>query len=211
VDLPGHGSNSAVRADLWETADFVADTYGPADYLGYSLGGRVLLHLAIARPEVADRVVLVGASGGIDDADERTQRVLADAVLADELDRIAVTGTGFEDFLRRWLGGPLFEGLTDESSCLEQRLMNDPVGLASSLRLSGTGTQEPLWDRLDTITSPVLVLAGARDERFTQVGKRIAGEIGANASFEIVPGANHACHLDKPAETAAIVDRFLSS
>jgi pimeloyl-ACP methyl ester carboxylesterase len=170
----------------------------------------VLLHLAIARPEVVGRAVLIGATAGIEEAAERAQRARADAVLADELETIAIRQTGFEDFLRRWLAGPLFRGLTDGSSCIEERLSNSPAGLASSLRLCGTGMQVPLWNRLGEINAPVLVLAGARDERFTEIGKRIASSVGASANFENLRDANHACHLEQPFETAAIVDRFLS-
>jgi 2-succinyl-6-hydroxy-2,4-cyclohexadiene-1-carboxylate synthase len=215
VDLPGHGTNSAVRADLWQSAEIVADSYGPADYLGYSLGGRLLLHLAIARPEVVERAVLIGATAGIEDASERAERVRSDATLARELDEIGAAGAiaeraGLEEFLRRWLNGPLFKGLTDASSCLAERLSNDPAGLASSLRLCGTGMQEPLWEHLNRITAQTLLVAGGRDERFTRIAERIASFIGENATFGTVRDAFHACHLEKPYETAAIVDRFLS-
>ena len=47
-----------------------------------------------------------------------------------------------------------------------ERLRNSASGLAASLRLSGTGTQEPSWDRLPLLRSPVLALAGADDIRF---------------------------------------------
>jgi 2-succinyl-6-hydroxy-2,4-cyclohexadiene-1-carboxylate synthase len=215
VDLPGHGTNSAVRADLWQSAEILADSYGPADYLGYSLGGRLLLHLAIARPEVVERAVLIGATAGIEDPSERAERVRADATLARELDEIGAAGpigerAGLEEFLRRWLSGPLFKGLTDATSCLEERLTNAPTGLASSLRLCGTGMQEPLWEHLSRIPAPTLLVAGERDERFTRIAGQIARCVGANATIETVRDAFHACHLEKPYETAAIVARFLS-
>jgi 2-succinyl-6-hydroxy-2,4-cyclohexadiene-1-carboxylate synthase len=210
ADLPGHGDSAGVRANLWSTAELVAESFGRASYVGYSLGGRVLLHLAIARPEVIRSVVLIGATGGIEDAGERAMRVESDEALARQLDAAEGDRSAFERFMHEWLAGPLFAGLTAESACVDARLRNDPRGLASSLRLCGTGAQEPLWDRLAEITAPVLVLAGERDERFAALGRRLAGSIGANASFEIVSGAHHACHLEKPSETAEIVEAFLS-
>jgi 2-succinyl-6-hydroxy-2,4-cyclohexadiene-1-carboxylate synthase len=208
VDLPGHGKWSAVRADLSESADLIADDCGAGDYLGYSLGGRVLLHLAMARPDAVARAVLIGASPGIDDPVQRTARVESDEVLARQLDGADRVELG--QFLRRWLSGPLFSGLTPETSFVEARLDNDPAGLASSLRLCGTGVQEPLRERLGSIGMPVLVLAGELDEKFTAIGRDLADRIGDNATFRTVRRAHHACHLEEPEETATIVGEFLA-
>jgi len=71
VDLPGHGASGNVRADLRRAADLLAATAGQATYVGYSLGGRVCLHLAIMYPHIVERLVLLGATPGIDDDDER--------------------------------------------------------------------------------------------------------------------------------------------
>jgi 2-succinyl-6-hydroxy-2,4-cyclohexadiene-1-carboxylate synthase len=206
-DLPGHGARSDVRADLWESADLVADSCGPADYVGYSLGGRLLLHLALARTEVVGRAVLIGASPGIDDPLERAARIESDELIAKELE--AADPAAFESFLRRWLSDPLFAGLTDETSFVGARLGNDPVGLASSLRLCGTGAQQPLSDRLGSIQVPVLVLAGELDEKFRVIGEQVVAAIGENAAFRTVPRAHHACHLEQPEETALLVRDFL--
>jgi 2-succinyl-6-hydroxy-2,4-cyclohexadiene-1-carboxylate synthase len=210
VDLPGHGRSSALRAGLFDAAQMVADTCGPADYVGYSLGGRILLHLAVSRPEIVRRAVLIGATAGIDTEEERYARVRADEILARQLDDDGDDKTALSDFLRRWLAGPLFAQLSEEAACFTQRLRNDAAGLASSLRLCGTGVQEPLWSRLHEIAVPVLVLAGENDERFSTLARRIAASIGQDATVAVVPGAGHACHLEKPADTAEIIERFWS-
>ena len=210
VDLPGHGRSSALRAGLFDAAQMVADTCGPADYVGYSLGGRILLHLAVSRPETVRRAVLIGATAGIDTEEERSARVRADEMLARQLDDARDDKTALADFLRRWLAGPLFAQLSEEAACFTQRLRNDAAGLASSLRLCGTGVQEPLWSRLQEIAVPVLVLAGEDDERFSTLARRMAASIGKNATVAVVPGAGHACHLEKPAATAEIIERFWS-
>src|SRR5947208_1387955 len=70
LDLPGHGSAGAVVADLATTADLVAGAIGgdgPAALVGYSLGGRVALHVALAHPEALSHLVLISATAGIDD------------------------------------------------------------------------------------------------------------------------------------------------
>jgi 2-succinyl-6-hydroxy-2,4-cyclohexadiene-1-carboxylate synthase len=209
VDLPGHGDSSDVRANLWETAELVAETCGPADYLGYSLGGRVLLHVALARPEVVKRAVFIGATAGIEDGGARVERVETDEALARRLDEAVGDPAALEAFLRRWLAGPLFSGLSDVAAHLDERLRNDPSGLASSLRLCGTGKQDDHWGRVANIASPALVVAGENDKRFTAIGQRLAFCIGSNASFAAVPGSGHACQLEEPTKTAEIVRDFL--
>ena len=211
VDLPGHGGSSRVHADLWKTAALVSESCGPADFIGYSLGGRVLLHLALARPDVVRRAVFIGATAGIEDQEERVARVAADELIASDLDEVARDDGSLYGFLSSWLSGPLFDGLNDESACMSARMENTAAGLASSLRLCGTGRQEPLWERVCELDMPVLVLAGDRDERFKVLGRRLAEAMGANAGFAVVAGSNHACQLERPAETRRIICDFFSS
>ena len=91
----------------------------------------------------------------------------------------------------------------------EERLANTAAGLASSLRLAGTGTQEPLWDRLAAIDVPVLVLAGVDDAKFSAIAGRLARSIGPNATVALVPRAGHTAQLENPADTASIIRRWL--
>ncbi|HUF33332.1 MAG TPA: alpha/beta fold hydrolase [Acidimicrobiales bacterium] len=204
VDAPGHGGSSAVRADLAAGAELVVATVGRAAYLGYSMGGRLALHAALAAPEQVVALVLVGATGGLDDPGERAARVAQDEQLARRLE-----DEGLEAFLDHWLSLPLFAGLDPEAGGLDARLGNTVDGLASSLRLAGTGSQEPLWDRLDGLTMPVLVIAGERDPKFRALGERLVDCIGANASLAIVPGAGHAAHLERPDDFLGIVRPWL--
>jgi 2-succinyl-6-hydroxy-2,4-cyclohexadiene-1-carboxylate synthase len=194
VDLPGHGWSGAVHTDLWGTATLLADVpHGvPATWVGYSLGARCSLHVALAHPHVVDRLVLVGATAGIESAAERATRIERDESLAERVEQV-----GVEAFLDEWLAQPLFAGLTDETDGRSARLANTPEGLAASLRLCGTGTQEPLWERLGEIEKPVLLVAGERDERFVAHARRMAGLL-PDAAVAIVPGAGHAAHLEQP-------------
>ena len=203
VDAPGHGESGHDDADLRRSAALIGDVGGAAVYVGYSMGGRTLLHLALDDPGRVEALVLIGATAGIDDEEERAQRRVADDRLADRL-----LSVGLDRFLDAWLTGPLFASLDDVAASWAERLLNRPEGLASSLRSIGTGTQEPLWGRLAELSMPVLVLAGADDPKFTALGRRLASAIGDNARFRIVPGG-HAVHLESPAETAAVIRSFL--
>ena len=58
LDLPGHGSADAIRANLDETADLIANVLPdePVALGGYSLGGRVALHVAHRHRTRVERV-----------------------------------------------------------------------------------------------------------------------------------------------------------
>jgi len=204
-DLPGHGGSGAVRAPMGEAAGLLADAGGSAAYLGYSLGGRVCVRLAVERPELVRALVLIGASPGLEDERDRAERRAADERLAADLER-----DGVAPFLDRWLAGPLFATLPPTAAQYEERLANSADGLAAALRLLGTGTQPPLWDRLAALPMPVLLLAGALDKKFSALATRMAAAIGPNARVELIGGAGHAAHLERPAEVAALVAQFLA-
>ena len=208
VDLPGHGGSAEVRADLWETAGLVEAAVGgalgsaPFAVVGYSLGGRVALHLALAHPERVSRAVVVGATGGIDDAGARAQRRARDEATA-----AALEASGDVDlFLRQWLSSPMFAGLVAPG--IDERRRNTPIGLASSLRLAGTGSQEPLWEKLATVAVPLLALAGADDPRFVSAARRLAATV-PTGTWSMVPGAGHAAHLHQPGVVARLVGSFV--
>jgi 2-succinyl-6-hydroxy-2,4-cyclohexadiene-1-carboxylate synthase len=192
LDAPGHG-DSPGATDLWHTADLIAATAGRGTYLGYSMGARMALHVALAHPEVMDRLVLVSGTAGLDSEEDRAARRAADGQLADHLEEV-----GVERFLAEWLAGPLFAGLPRSEWDLAERQRNTAARLATSLRLAGTGTQDPLWDRLGDIGVPVLVVAGADDTKFSRSAERMARGIGRRARLEVVAGAGHTVHRERP-------------
>jgi 2-succinyl-6-hydroxy-2,4-cyclohexadiene-1-carboxylate synthase len=206
VDLPGHGGSAAPEAGFAEAAAALGETGGAASYVGYSLGGRLCLRLALDRPDLVRALVLISASPGLDDPAERAARKASDDALAAELERV-----GLERFLDRWLAQPLFATLPPERAGRAERLANTTQGLAASLRLHGTGAQEPLWDRLAALRPPVLLLAGAGDAKFAALAERMAAAVGLPATVALVPDAGHAVHLERPDEVAALVRAFLAT
>lgn len=188
--------------DLWAVAAGLGDTGGEATYVGYSMGGRVALHLALARPGVVRALVLLGATGGIDDLAERAERLQADEALARSIE-----ADGADAFLERWLAQPMFARVPPEPAHARCR---DAGALAASLRSLGTGTQEPLWDRLGAVGCPVLVLAGERDHKFRGLGERLAATL-PDADLATVPGAGHAAHLERPHAFLEVLRPWLAS
>jgi 2-succinyl-6-hydroxy-2,4-cyclohexadiene-1-carboxylate synthase len=213
VDLPGHGDSGSVRADLPATAGLVAEAVRahvadePCALLGYSLGARVALHVGIGADLPLSHAVFIGVTAGIEDPAERARRRRSDEDLADELD----ASGDVEGFVDAWLRGPLFERLEVEGAAQRsERLRNSAAGLASSLRLCGTGTQEPQWDRLAAFPCPVLALAGSDDIRFASHALRVARLV-PHGVATLVPGGGHAVHLAQPQAASLIVRHWLDA
>jgi 2-succinyl-6-hydroxy-2,4-cyclohexadiene-1-carboxylate synthase len=212
LDLPGHAGSDAVRADLPTTASLVAEavssTLGdePFDLLGYSLGARVALHVVTEAKLPVRHAVFIGVTAGIEDPAERDRRRQVDESMANELESSGDVG----HFLDTWLHGPLFDRLPPEARERDERLRNSAPGLASSLRLCGTGTQAPLWDNLPTLGCPTLALAGSDDIRFAAHALRLA-RLAPHAVASLVPGGGHAVHLSQPDQAWRIVHHWLES
>ena len=206
IDAPGHGEAAAQRLGLAAAAQSLADEIGPGIYLGYSMGGRLALHAALARPAEVRALVLVSATPGIESDDEREQRRRDDETLAAHIEAV-----GVERFVDEWLAGPLFDRLDDTNWFVEERRTNTVAGLASSLRLAGAGAQTPLWERLGEMSMPVLVVAGAEDAKYTDLAIRTAAAIGANATLAVIDGAGHSAHLERPDAFAAALDAWLAA
>ncbi|MFM8856127.1 MAG: alpha/beta fold hydrolase [Actinomycetota bacterium] len=205
VDLPGHGGSGDVSADLPATADLVVETCGSGIYCGYSMGGRVALHIAMQHPHAVRALITIGATAGIVDVNERARRRSADEDLAAKIERIGTTA-----FIDQWLSQDMFSGLPKSDVDLAQRQSNSAFGLATSLRLAGTGTQDSLWPLLHGLTMPTLFLAGANDQKFSAIADDMAAAVGARARSEHIPNSGHSAHLENPAGTADAISSFVA-
>ncbi len=205
LDLPGHGDAASISASLPEIAALVLDAL-PDETLtlgGYSFGGRVALHVALSAPARLNALVVLGASRGIADLDERARRAARDEALARHLDDV-----GTQQFLQEWLTQPLFARLGPRSE--PESRSEDAPGLADSLRRAGTGTQEWLGARLAGLAVPTLALAGDADAKFTAEARTIADTV-VNGRFAAILDAGHAAHLEQPERTAQVIEEFLDA
>jgi 2-succinyl-6-hydroxy-2,4-cyclohexadiene-1-carboxylate synthase len=207
ADAPGHGASDAPQAaepySLWRTAERLAEALDrltpgrPAHVLGYSMGGRQALHLALSHGARVASLALEGASPGIEDAAERAARQTADEALAEMIER-----EGLPAFVDHWQALPLFAGQAAMAAPRRARLRRErlgqrPEGLAMSLRGAGAGGQDDLWPRLSALAMPVLFVAGQRDERYAAIGRRLVAAV-ADGRLAIVPRAGHSAHLERP-------------
>lgn len=202
-DAPGHGASADVRADLGAGGSLLVEACGPATFVGYSMGARFCLHAALGHPHAVRGLVLLGVTAGIEDADERATRRSQDAATADR-----IAHEGLDAFLDGWISQAMFAGVPPERAGIEDRRRNTVAGLQSSLRLAGTGTQDPLWDRLGELQMPVLAMAGADDAKFAPLAERVAALV-PHGQLALVPGAGHAAHLEQPERFLAILRGWL--
>jgi 2-succinyl-6-hydroxy-2,4-cyclohexadiene-1-carboxylate synthase len=219
VELPGHGRSSApenpARYALPRFADDLARLLDSleierAALLGYSMGGRAALHFALRHPERVAALVLESASPGIADPAERAARALADAALADEIERGGITA-----FVDRWEQLPLWASQASlpaevRSRLRAQRLSRDPRGLANSLRGAGAASQPSVMEDLASYRGPALLVAGALDAKYVELGQLMQATI-ADSRLAVVPEAGHAVHLERPAALGELVSGFLGA
>ncbi|MCA9738920.1 MAG: alpha/beta fold hydrolase [Gemmatimonadetes bacterium] len=204
LDLPGHGAGSDEGGSLAEGADRLAERGGTGTWVGYSMGERYALHVALAHPGRVGGLVLVGAHPGLEDDAERARRRAADEALATR-----IVSVGLPTFLEEWLAQPLFAGLSAAARAPEARRGNRAAGLARALRDAGTGTQEPLWNRLPDLAMPVLYVVGERDGRYRAVGERVVEALGARGRLAVVPDAGHAAPFEQPDAFVTLLVRWL--
>ena len=218
VDLPGHGASSIALngGAAWEaTLDAIADAIdrahgGPAHLIGYSLGARLALGVALRHPRSVRKLVLESGSPGLREEAERTERRAHDAELAALIER-----EGLPAFVARWEESGTLAGLRAlppeaQATLRARRLAQSPAGLAWSLEALGVGTQPDLWPALRTLQAPTLLLHGARDDKFRATAERMALRI-PDCALREIRGAGHTPHLERPHLTAAAWLEFLQA
>ena len=173
------------------------------------MGGRAALRFALHQPDRTAALILESTSPGITVAEDRQARVASDALLADLIEQ-----GGVESFVARWEKLPLWESqraMPDAGRELlrAQRLANNAVGLANSLRGAGAGASDDVLESLREMTAPALILAGELDDKYVDFGRRLAEAI-PNSLLEIVPDAGHAVHLEEPGAFVDCLATFLA-
>jgi len=196
-DIRGHGfASGRVPVTLDAVLDDLTAIGEPRFTLvGYSQGGRIALHAALAMPTRVERLVLIGASPGLEDQAERAERRAADERLAASIETLTI-----EQFATTWAQTPVLAGASAEvaQAAHADRLRSTPQGLAAALRGLGTGALEPLWSELRELRMPTSIIVGERDEKFKAIGREMARRIPSADRFLVVPGAGHAVHLERP-------------
>jgi 2-succinyl-6-hydroxy-2,4-cyclohexadiene-1-carboxylate synthase len=175
---------------------------------GYSMGGRLALHVAARRPERILSLLTIGAHAGLE-PEAREGRRLGDEALASRIEN-----EGLAAFVNYWSSLPLFAGLERRgpafvASIRAERMSNDGEGLACSLRGMGAGVMEPLWDDLAPLTIPCTFVAGQLDRGYVSSARRLAATV-RDGRVQVVPRAGHTVHLERPEAFARVLADHLA-
>lgn len=215
IDLPGHGQTQvlgdAEQYTMPQTAQAVIDLLDQLGIarcflVGYSMGGRLALYLALHFAQRFPRVVLESASPGLKTDRERQERLQRDWELADQLE------ADFASFLSDWYNQPLFHPLRSHphfEQIQARRWQNCPQSLATSLRYLSTGQQPSLWPLLSQQTQPLLLLVGDDDRKFHRLNQEIAN-LCPTAHLQTIPHCGHVVHLEQPVVFTDKIRTFFS-
>lgn len=213
-DLPGHGETEVSPVTTDVAVDAVAaviESIGPpVALLGYSQGGRMALQLALIRPALVDRLILVSASPGIPGTQQREERKKRDEALATYL-----LEAGIDAFVDEWLALPMFAGLRrrQEEWILadrQLRLENTAAGLAAALRGMGQGVQRYFGDQLAELRMPALFVAGGDDPRYLDHATTMASVV-PDGALSVVNGAGHSLIGEAPEALSVAVRGFVGA
>lgn len=216
IDLLGHGgTDSPEDSERYSMEQQLGDLKKIVDHLGlnnfalagYSMGGRTTLAYACTFPERLSALLLESSSPGLKNEEQRSERRRNDGRLAERI----ISG-GTISFVDSWEKIPLFktqESLSEpvKRAVREERMAQNPVGLANSLIGMGTGVQKSYWEKISQLQIPVLLITGRLDEKFTAIAEEMVSLIPNAEHREIMGG--HALHVEKPAEFATIVVEYL--
>jgi len=216
-DLRGHGATKlkpqaphtmqACTEDL--LALWAAAGVERTHLVGYSMGGRLALHISSRHPDRLLSLTTIGAHAGMAE-DLRPARRASDERLATNIEQ-----RGVAEFVKYWGTLPLFKGLDRRGpgfrAALDaDRKRNTAAGLAASLRGMGAGAAEPVWSLLRGVACPCLFIAGAEDHGYAHEARRLA-DLVPHGRAEIVPRAGHAVQLERPDAVARLLSAHLKA
>jgi len=195
---------SAKAIDLWpyaygdlsliSVARRLHDELDDCDVLmGYSMGGRIALHMLIDQPERWKKVIIVSGHTGVDNEELKKERVLTDTQWAQRFLK-----DDWAEVINAWnVQGVLQQAKkNDESSqCgftfLDRRELEEQrVAVAKSFQHWSVGKQENLLPVLKNISCPVLWITGESDVKFTKVASNAAAHM-PRGKHVVAPNTGH--------------------
>ncbi|MGE8206236.1 2-succinyl-6-hydroxy-2,4-cyclohexadiene-1-carboxylate synthase [Heyndrickxia sp. NPDC080065] len=219
VDILGHGKTESPLDDKRYQIEEIAEdmkailmnlNLNKVNILGYSMGGRLALAFTILFPEMVNKLILESASPGLRTEEEREARRFQDESLAER-----ILENGLKSFVQYWTNIPLFQTQKKLSESIQlkieqQRLQNNPIGLANSLKGMGTGSMPSFWEKLSFLEMPVLIITGSLDNKFCKIAEEMKNVI-SDAKHETILSVGHAIHVEDSQKFGTIIKEFLSN
>lgn len=173
--------------------------------LGYSLGGRIALHMARLAPERVDSLILESVNPGLERFDEREARCQNDEVWVHRIRR------KWPDVLHDWYEQPVFASLSPhlKEELIAEKKGQEPERMARMLERLSLGRQDAFWEDLSRAVFPILFVSGEMDDRYRAIGERLAAQPGPTRHYSL-PGAGHVVHREQPEAYLAVLRSFLN-
>ncbi|MEL7834901.1 2-succinyl-6-hydroxy-2,4-cyclohexadiene-1-carboxylate synthase [Fodinibius sp. Rm-B-1B1-1] len=216
IDLLGFGKTAKPTSqnryrEKYQVADLYSLiqqlNYKPLYLYGYSMGGRLALHIVSQHVQLFKGLILESTNCGIVDPKERKKRQKIDAERAESITN------DFKAFLSDWKKLDLFASPIRPDKSLTQKYYQiqseqSPSALAASLQGFGTGSMTPICDHLPNIKLPTLLIAGSADEKYQHINQHLSKQL-PNATFSSIK-AGHRIHLDNPQALESELQNFLT-
>lgn len=213
ISLPGHHPQLPVRPGFAANIDHMASILlyqigargaSACHLLGYSLGARTALGLAVRHPELVSELTLIGVHPGLADADQRTRRKRADDQLATML-----RTRDIEAFVDHWQDRPIFASQSRLPSDVRAqqrrvRLAHDPQALADSLTHMGLGAMPDYRADFAQLAAPVTLITGAEDAKFTHLAQQLV-DMRPGTAVHSLAGCGHNPVLETPDQLAEVL------
>jgi 3-oxoadipate enol-lactonase len=213
-DLRGFGETPAATEPFTNWQDLAgllrALDARPAHVIGVSMGGSASLDLALAEPDLVDRLVLMApGQAGWDWAPQLRADWEAEeaAWQRGDLDEVAWAN------VRTWVDGPVRGG--EAPAELRQAVFDmyrPALGLqAIEGAVDGESLEPPASGRLGEVAAPTLVVVGELDQPdMMDIGEHLEREI-PGARLARMPGVSHLPPMERPDAFAALVIEFLEA
>ena len=211
-DLVGHGEHATFDTQCYTTASqveyWIERIPKGSVLMGYSMGGRLALQLAVSYPEHFAALIVIGGTPGIEDVKLRHERSQWDLQQAQ---RLVTEGT--RTFYEYWRTLPI---IASQSSIpqkvfepmVHRRLNQDPTMLGLSMIHFGTGTMPNCWSKLKLLTMPILLVVGESDQKYRLIAESMLTTL-PNGKISIIQRAGHCAHLENIAHSCTEIQRFL--
>jgi 3-oxoadipate enol-lactonase len=208
-DLRGFGQRPMGTEPFSHARDVEALLDGPAAVVGASLGGRVALELAVLRPDLVERLVLIAPGmPGWAWSDETRAGWSAEEEAFEQGDFEAAA----EASLQQWVDGPRRapEAVDQTLRADVREMLLRSYELQSVEEPEEEDLLEPaINERLGDIRCPTLVIVGDEDIADMQgIAAHVVASIDG-ARLATVSGASHLPSLERPDEVNGLLLPFL--
>ncbi len=213
-DFRGQGQSEVTRNgydmdSLYEDAVAIIDQLdcAPCHFLGFSMGGMVALRIAIRRPDLLKSLILVDTSADPEPSENLPKYRLL-TIIARWIGPWAVAGQIMPImFGQKFLTDPARADLVEKWR--GQATQNDRIGVTKAV--TGVITREAVYDQIDTITIPTLIIVGEKDtatgpEKSERMHERIP-----NSMLITVPDAGHMTPVEEPDAVITALKDFLAT